>query len=38
MRTETNEFTVIGDVVNVANRVSDVCKDLKKIMLHGIIK
>ncbi len=23
------EFTVIGDVVNVANRVCDICKELK---------
>jgi len=26
---DRKEFTVIGDVVNVANRVCDVCKDLK---------
>ena len=26
---DRKEFTVIGDIVNVANRVCDVCKDLK---------
>ena len=26
---DRKEFTVIGDVVNVANRVCDICKELK---------
>ena len=26
---DRKEFTVVGDVVNVANRVCDICKDLK---------
>ena len=26
---DRKEFTVVGDVVNVANRVCDICKELK---------